>query len=59
MSLIANNYIKVTVGNQIFEIPADKMQEVFQFLSRLQSISIHKENPSPPLNYQGKSLICG
>ena len=56
---IANNYTKVSVGNQVFEIPADKVQEVFNLLSRLQSISIHSENPSPVLAYQGKSLICG
>ena len=59
MSIIANNYIKVSVGNQVFEIPADIVLEVFQLLSRLQSISIHSENPSPTLQYKGKSLICG
>jgi len=60
MAIIASNYVKVTVGNQVFEIPSDKVQEVFSLLSRLQSISIHSENnPSPVLSYQGKSLICG
>ena len=60
MAIIASNYTKVSVGNQVFEIPSDRVQEVFQLLSRLQSVSIHSENnPSPVLSYQGKSLICG
>jgi hypothetical protein len=57
-NLISSNRINVTVGNQTFSIPIDKAQEVVRMLAQLQSIQI-KENPSPMLQYQGKTLING
>ena len=57
-NLISSNRINVTVGNQTFSIPVDKAQEVVRMLAKMQSIQI-QENPSPVLQYQGKTLING
>lgn len=57
-NLTTSNRINVTVGQQVFAIPVDKVQEVILLLSRLQSIQI-QENPSPPLQYQGRTLLNG
>jgi hypothetical protein len=55
-NIISNNRIQVTVGNQSFSIPIDKMNELVQILSRMQGIQI-QENPSPLISYQGRTLI--
>jgi hypothetical protein len=55
-SLIQSNRINVTVGHQIFSIPSDKINQVINLLSTLQSIQI-QENPTPYLQYNGRSLI--
>ena len=58
LNTISANRINVTVGNQVFSIPADKIQNVINFLAGLQSIQV-SENPSPLIQYQGKTLING
>jgi len=55
-SLIQSSRINVTVGHQIFSIPSDKVGQVINLLSSLQSIQI-QENPTPFLQYNGKTLI--
>lgn len=57
--IIGSTKTRVTVGNQVFEIPAEKTAELFQILSKWQSIAVTEANPSPPLHYQGRSLING
>lgn len=56
--IISSNRISVTVGNQTFSIPADKINQVLNLLSSLQSIQI-AENPTPFLQYNGHQLING
>jgi hypothetical protein len=46
------------VGQQVFAIPVDRVNEVILLLSKLQSIQI-QENPSPLLQYKGRSLLNG
>jgi hypothetical protein len=58
LNTISSNRVNVTIAGQIFSIPADKVQQVMNFLATLQSIQI-SENPSPYIQYQGKSLIQG
>lgn len=58
LNTISSNRINVTIGNQIFSIPSDKIQQVINFLASLQSIHV-AETPSPFIQYQGKSLITG
>lgn len=55
--IIGSTKTRVMVGNQVFEIPADKTAELFQILSRWQSIAVTEANPNP--QYQGRSLING
>jgi len=57
--LITGAKTRVSVGNQIFEIPTEKTTELMRLLSRWQSIQVQENNPSPPLQYQGRSLING
>jgi len=57
--VIGGTKTRVTVGNQVFEIPSEKTTELFQILSRWQSIAVTEANPSPNLQYQGRSLING
>lgn len=56
--VISSNRINVTVGVQVFSIPAQSVNEVVLLLSRLQSIQL-TENPSPLLEFRGKRLIEG
>ena len=58
LNTIAENRVNVTVAGQIFSIPADRVQDVMNMLASLQSIQV-SENPSPFIQYQGKSLING
>jgi hypothetical protein len=58
LNTISSNRVNATIAGQIFSIPADKVQQVMNFLATLQSIQI-SENPSPYIQYQGKSLIQG
>lgn len=55
-TLITSNRINVTVGNQVFSIPSEKISQVINLLGSLQSIQI-QENPTPYLQYQGKQLL--
>ena len=56
--LITSNRITITVGHQAFSIPSEKIHQVIQLLTSLQSIQV-SENPTPYLQYQGKTLING
>lgn len=58
-NLISGTKTRVMVGNQVFEIPADKTTELFQILSRWQSIAVTEANPRLTPQYQGRSLING
>lgn len=58
LNTIAANRVNVTVAGQVFSIPADKIQSVLNLLASLQSIQV-SENPSPFIQYQGKTLING
>jgi len=58
LNTISANRVNVTVAGQIFSIPADRVQDVMNLLVSLQSIQV-SENPSPFIQYQGKSLING
>lgn len=58
LNTIAANRVNVTVAGQVFSIPADKIQSVLNLLTSLQSIQV-SENPSPFIQYQGKTLING
>jgi hypothetical protein len=58
LNTISANRVNVTVAGQVFSIPADKVQQVMNMLASLQSIQV-SENPSPFIQYQGKSLING
>lgn len=58
LNTISANRVNVTVAGQIFSIPADKVQDVMNMLASLQSIQV-SENPSPFIQYQGRSLING
>ena len=58
LNTIAANRVNVTVAGQIFSIPADKVQQVMNMLASLQSIQV-SENPSPFIQYQGKTLVNG
>jgi len=57
-NLTTSNRINITVGQQVFAIPVDRVNEVILLLSKLQSIQI-QENPSPLLQYKGRSLLNG
>jgi len=58
LNTIGANRVNVTVAGQIFSIPADKVQQVMNMLTSLQSIQV-SENPTPFIQYQGKTLING
>lgn len=55
--IVSSNRVRVLVGQQEFSIPMEKVNDVVRLLSQLQGIQI--ENPSPPLSYQGKTLLNG
>jgi hypothetical protein len=55
-TLIQSSRINIAVGHQVFSIPSDKVNQVIQLLSALESIQI-QENPTPFLRYNGKTLI--
>ncbi len=57
-SSIISGRVNVTVGHQMFSIPAEKIPQVLNLLMTLQSIQV-AENPSPALQYQGKTLFNG
>ena len=57
-NLISSNNVNITVANQVFSIPVEKLPQVVSFLRSLQGIHI-AENPSPHIQYQGRSLING
>jgi hypothetical protein len=56
-NLITSNRINVTIGYNTFSIPTDKVNDVIALLSRLQSIQVSEARPSPPLCYNGVTLI--
>ncbi len=58
-NLISTNRINVTVGHQTFSIPTDRVNNVINLLTQLQSIQVTEQNPSPILKYNGNSLING
>jgi hypothetical protein len=59
-TMVAGPKTRVTVGNQIFEIPAEKVAELFHILNGWQSIAVNEQTPaSPMLAYKGQSLIHG
>ena len=58
LNTISAKRVNVTVAGQIFSIPADKVQQVMNMLTSLQSIQV-SENPTPFIQYRGKSLING
>lgn len=58
MNIVTSNRINVTVGGQSFAIPAENINQVLNLLSRLQGIQV-QENPSPFIQYKGKSLLNG
>ena len=66
MSQYLSNRTRVAVGHQVFEIPSERVGEVINLLSRLQSIQVAESSPRPsqyppnsPQFYQGVSLING
>lgn len=58
MALIGSR-ITVTVGHQQFSIPSDKISQVLNLLSKLESIQVAEHVPHPFLAYNGVSLING
>lgn len=59
-NIVAGPKTRVSVGNQIFEIPAEKTTELFRILSQWQSIAVKENTPmSPELRYNGQTLIHG
>lgn len=59
-NLIAANRIRVSVGHQIFEIPAERVSEVINLLSRLQSIQVSEGSPqNTNSHFSGQTLIYG
>jgi predicted transcriptional regulator len=67
MSQYLSNRTRVAIGHQVFEIPSERVGEVINMLSRLQSIQVAESSPRPnpvyppnsPQYYQGISLING
>lgn len=53
----ANTRTNVSVSGLNFSIPSDRVNEVLNLLTRLQSIQLTENNPTPPLQWQGKTLI--
>ena len=56
---LTSNRIRVSVGNMVFDIPSNKMNELINILSKWQSIQISEANPSPFITYKGQSLVNG
>jgi hypothetical protein len=58
---IPSNNVRVTIGYQVFEIPAERIHEVTSLLTRLQSIKIEQNKPNYGIGgqYNGQSLVCG
>lgn len=57
---IISNRIKVTVGGQVFEIPAEKAQSLLAMLGQWQSIATENtQTQSNNPNWKGKTLLFG
>jgi len=56
-TLLEQTRTSVSVNGMIFSIPADKTSELINYLQRLQSIRITENTPSPPLQWNGQTLI--
>jgi DNA-dependent RNA polymerase auxiliary subunit epsilon len=54
--LINDTKVPVVIDGQTIYVSASEAQKLKQKLSKN---SIAVENPSPPIQWQGKSLICG
>jgi len=56
---ITSSRIRVIVGNEVFEIPSDKLNQLKTTLAQWQSIKVSENTNSPIINYNGIQLIHG
>ena len=56
---ISSNRVRVTVGGQVFEIPAVKLSELQSLLAQWQSIAVTENSPQKSNNWAGKTLLNG
>jgi hypothetical protein len=56
-NLINDQKVAVTINGQTFYVPASEASKMTKRLASKQAIAV--ENPSPPLEWQGKSLLLG
>lgn len=57
---IISNRIRISVGNQVFEIPSEKVGELMMLLSKWQALGVSENvnNPNDP-KWLGRNLIFG
>jgi hypothetical protein len=54
--VLSGRYTRVLVGNQVFDIPQEKAQQLVMMLQAWGSVSVSSENQN---KFQGQSLILG
>lgn len=58
-NLVLGGSVSVSVAGQTFNVPAEKVNELVQYLSSIQSVRVEQNHISPPITYRGQSLING